>query len=278
MKDLDVHKKVAVLIDADNAQLSKLSAILDEISAHGHVLIKRAYGDWSIDALKNWKTPLNELAIQPIQQFAYTTGKNATDTSMIIDAMDLLYSEKIDAFALVSSDSDFTKLASRLRESEKFVFGVGEKKTPVSFRNACDDFIFTENLEAGQVSKSGKPKQEQSSAGNGAEELIPAMLKAWELYQNDDGWVNVSPVGNFLKRAKPDFDPRTYGAAKVTDIVSSLPTVFEMTRQKGKGTTQIILYRPIFATTQPNLIPKEEDQRFPYSTLKVSFAWFCVLS
>lgn len=278
MKDLDVHKKVAVLIDADNAQLSKLSAILDEISAHGHVLIKRAYGDWSIDALKNWKTPLNELAIQPIQQFAYTTGKNATDASMIIDAMDLLYSEKIDAFALVSSDSDFTKLASRLRESEKFVFGVGEKKTPVSFRNACDDFIFTENLEAGQVSKSGKPKQEQSSAGNGAEELIPAMLKAWELYQNDDGWVNVSPVGNFLKRAKPDFDPRTYGAAKVTDIVSSLPTVFEMTRQKGKGTTQIILYRPIFATTQPNLIPKEEDQRFPYSTLKVSFAWFCVLS
>ncbi len=277
MKDLDVHKKVAVLIDADNAQLSKLSAILDEISAHGHVLIKRAYGDWSIEALKNWKTPLNELAIQPIQQFAYTTGKNATDASMIIDAMDLLYSEKIDAFALVSSDSDFTKLASRLRESEKFVFGVGEKKTPVSFRNACDDFIFTENLEAGQVSKSGKPKQEQSSAGNGAEELIPAMLKAWELYQNDDGWVNVSPVGNFLKRAKPDFDPRTYGAAKVTDIVSSLPTVFEMTRQKGKGTTQIILYRPIFATTQPNLIPKEEDQRYPYSTLKVSFAWFCVL-
>ncbi len=277
MKDLDVHKKVAVLIDADNAQLSKLSAILDEISAHGHVLIKRAYGDWSIDALKNWKTPLNELAIQPIQQFAYTTGKNATDASMIIDAMDLLYSEKIDAFALVSSDSDFTKLASRLRESEKFVFGVGEKKTPVSFRNACDDFIFTENLEAGQVSKSGKPKQEQSSAGNGAEELIPAMLKAWELYQNDDGWVNVSPVGNFLKRAKPDFDPRTYGAAKVTDIVSSLPTVFEMTRQKGKGTTQIILYRPIFATTQPNLIPKEEDQRFPYSALEVSFAWFCVL-
>ncbi len=277
MKDLDVHKKVAVLIDADNAQLSKLSAILDEISAHGHVLIKRAYGDWSIDALKNWKTPLNELAIQPIQQFAYTTGKNATDASMIIDAMDLLYSEKIDAFALVSSDSDFTKLASRLRESEKFVFGVGEKKTPVSFRNACDDFIFTENLEAGQVSKSGKPKQEQSSAGNGAEELIPAMLKAWELYQNDDGWVNVSPVGNFLKRAKPDFDPRTYGAAKVTDIVSSLPTVFEMTRQKGKGTTQIILYRPIFATTQPNLIPKEEDQRYPYSALKVSFAWFHVL-
>ena len=249
MKDLDVHKKVAVLIDADNAQLSKLSAILDEISAHGHVLIKRAYGDWSVEALKNWKTSLNELAIQPIQQFAYTTGKNSTDASMIIDAMDLLYSEKIDAFALVSSDSDFTKLASRLRESEKFVFGVGEKKTPVSFRNACDDFIFTENLEAGQMPKTRKSKQTESNNGSGAEELIPALLKAWELYQNDDGWVNAGPAGSFLKRAKPDFDPRTYGAAKVTDIISSLSNVFEMKRQKGKGTTQIILYRPIVATS-----------------------------
>lgn len=146
MKDLDQHKKIAVLIDADNAQLSKLSLILEELSSHGHVVTKRAYGDWSADTLKNWKTTLNELAIQPVQQFAYTRGKNATDASMIIDAMDLLYSKKFDAFALVSSDSDFTKLASRLREDEIYVFGFGEQKTPVSFRNACDDFLFTENL------------------------------------------------------------------------------------------------------------------------------------
>ncbi len=250
MKDLDVHKKVAVLIDADNAQLTKLSPILDEISAHGHVLIKRAYGDWSADNLKNWKKPLNELAIQPIQQFAYTTGKNATDASMIIDAMDLLYSDKIDAFALVSSDSDFTKLASRLRESEKFVFGVGEKKTPVSFRNACDDFIFTENLGAEPVSKNSAPKTENTVSINGAEELIPALLKAWELYQNDDGWVNVGPAGSFLKRAKPDFDPRTYGSAKVTGVVAGLSSIFEMTKQRGKGTTQMIFYRPKIATTE----------------------------
>ncbi|HGS4217922.1 TPA: NYN domain-containing protein, partial [Klebsiella pneumoniae] len=131
MKDLDDHKKIAVLIDADNAQYSKVKAILNEISAHGHIVIKRAYGDWSSEYLKNWKGFLNELAIQPIQQFAYTTGKNSTDASMIIDAMDLLYSNKFDAFALVSSDSDFTKLASRLRESEIFVFGVGENKTPI---------------------------------------------------------------------------------------------------------------------------------------------------
>lgn len=248
MKDLDVHKKVAVLIDADNAQLAKLSPTLDEISAHGHVLIKRAYGDWSADTLKNWKKPLNELAIQPIQQFAYITGKNSTDASMIIDAMDLLYSDRIDAFALVSSDSDFTKLASRLRESEKFVFGVGEKKTPVSFRNACDDFIFTENLGAEPVSNSDTPKPDNAISTNGAEELIPVLLKAWELYQNDDGWVNVGPAGSFLKRTKPDFDPRTYGSAKVTGVVAGLSAIFEMTKLKGKGATNGIFYRPKIAT------------------------------
>lgn len=248
MKDLDVHKKVAVLIDADNAQLTKLSLILDEISAHGHVLIKRAYGDWSAETLKNWKKPLNELAIQPIQQFAYTTGKNSTDASMIIDAMDLLYSDRIDAFALVSSDSDFTKLASRLRESEKFVFGVGEKKTPVSFRNACDDFIFTENLGAEPTSNSNTPKSKNAATSNGAEELIPALLKAWELYQNDDGWVNVGPAGSFLKRSKPDFDPRTYGSPKFTGVIAGLSTVFELTTQKGKGARKTFLYRPKIAT------------------------------
>jgi uncharacterized protein (TIGR00288 family) len=243
MKDLDVHKKIAVLIDADNAQLSKLKAILDEISAHGHVLIKRAYGDWSIDQLKNWKQTLNELAIQPIQQFAYTTGKNSTDASMIIDAMDLLYSDRFDAFALVSSDSDFTKLASRLRESEKFVFGVGEKKTPISFRNACDDFIYTENLDASdKVKKDDKASLVEET--NSMKEIVPILVKAWEQFQDDDGWVNAGAAGSFLKRAKPDFDPRTYGAKKVTEVIAGLSSIFEMSKQKGKGTTQVIRYRP----------------------------------
>ena len=181
MKDLDSHKKIAVLIDADNAQHSKVKAILDEISAQGHVVIKRAYGDWSSEYLKNWKQSLNELAIQPIQQFAYTTGKNSTDASMIIDAMDLLYSEKFDAFALVSSDSDFTKLASRLRESEIFVFGVGEKKTPISFRNACDDFIFTENIGKEEATSTVAIDSKNGSASltkeNTISELIPLLRK-----------------------------------------------------------------------------------------------------
>lgn len=247
MKDLDDHKKVAVLIDADNAQYSKVKAILDEISAHGHVVIKRAYGDWSSEYLKNWKQSLNELAIQPIQQFAYTTGKNSTDASMIIDAMDLLYSGKFDAFALVSSDSDFTKLASRLRESEIFVFGVGEKKTPISFRNACDDFIFTENLGAESLPSSDPEplvNEVASSEKSSVSELVPLLNKAWEQYQDDDGWANVASAGSFVKRSTPDFDPRTYGAKKLPDIIQSLSSDFEMKKYKGKGTVNIVAYKP----------------------------------
>lgn len=247
MKDLDDHKKVAVLIDADNAQYSKVKAILGEISAHGHVVIKRAYGDWSSEYLKNWKQSLNELAIQPIQQFAYTTGKNSTDASMIIDAMDLLYSGKFDAFALVSSDSDFTKLASRLRESEIFVFGVGEKKTPISFRNACDDFIFTENLGSEPLTVSeSEPVVHKvgTSEKASASDLVPLLRRAWEQYQDDEGWANVASAGSLVKRSTPDFDPRTYGATKLPEIIQSLSSNFEMKKYKGKGTVNIVAYRP----------------------------------
>lgn len=243
MKDLDDHKKIAVLIDADNTQYSKLHLILDEISAHGHMVIKRAYGDWSSDYLKNWKGILNELAIQPIQQFAYTQGKNATDAYLIIDAMDLLYSGKFDAFVIVSSDSDFTKLASRLRESEIFVFGVGKNTTPVAFRNACDDFIFTENLGSDESTPSQRDKKEESNQSN-IKQLIPVLRKAWERFQDDSGWANVSPVGGFVKRAKPDFDPRSYGVSKLPEVIALLEKDFEMTKYKGKGTVNIIAYRP----------------------------------
>ena len=242
MKDLDNRKKIAVLIDADNAQYSKVKAILDEISVHGHIVIKRAYGDWSSENLKNWKQILNELAIQPIQQFAYTTGKNSTDASMIIDAMDLLYSNKFGAFAVVSSDSDFTKLASRLRESEMFVFGVGEMKTPISFRNACDDFILTENLGSETV-KNGK-KSSLTNQNSNVSDLIPVLTKAWEEYQDDEGWANVAPVSGFVKRASPDFDPRSYGVTKLPEVITQLSDAFEMKKYKGKGTVNIIAYKP----------------------------------
>lgn len=253
MKNMSEEKRIVVLIDADNAQQSKLELILAELSTHGHIIVKRAYGDWSSSYLKNWKESLNELAVQPIQQFAYTTGKNSTDASMIIDAMDLLYTQKFDAFALVSSDSDFTKLASRLKESEIYVFGFGEHKTPISFRNACDDFIFTENL--GLIIEpleQALPNQHQEEESVDAlKELSKLLYVGWEKTQDDEGWASISAAGAYIKRQSPDFDPRTYGANKLTSLLAQLKDDFEMKRYPGKGTTTIIDYRPLLKKATP---------------------------
>jgi uncharacterized LabA/DUF88 family protein len=254
MKDIGELKKIAVLIDAENAQLSKLKLVLSEISTHGHVIVKKAYGDWANPVLKNWKDELNELAIQPVQQFSYTTGKNATDAAMIIDAMDLLYTEKYDAFVLVSSDSDFTKLASRLRESEIFVFGVGESKTPKSFRNACDDFILTENLKPllpvleepkattpiskGQVASAAKAEGTES-----IESVVTLLDIACEKYADEEGWVNVGSAGSFIKRSMPDFDARSFGYQNLPELIKGLTKQYETKKYKGKGTTIINAYR-----------------------------------
>ena len=217
-------KKIVVLIDADNAQLSKLATILEEVAARGQIITKRAYGDWSKDTLKNWKSSLNTLAIQPIQQFAYTSGKNATDSSIIIDAMDLLYGQRHDTFVIVSSDSDFTRLASRLRESEVFVIGFGQNKTPIAFRNACDDFVFTENLNSESDEKNDQPIQVTKTKK--VTELVPLLTKAWSQFREEDGWANLSIVGTYIKRSRPDFDPRTYGCSKLSDIIRKLEKYF----------------------------------------------------
>jgi uncharacterized LabA/DUF88 family protein len=197
----DGSRKIVVLIDADNAQVGKLRTIMAEIVVHGHIVVKRAYGDWSNQSLKNWKEELNYLAIQPVQQFSYTSGKNSTDIVMVIDAMDLLYSGKYDTFVLVSSDSDFTSLASRLRSSEIYVYGIGEKKTPMAFRNACDDFIFTENLiilenETGndeinneKVEQKPEGKEKKTESATNQNDNITTLLNiACETYGDDDGW------------------------------------------------------------------------------------------
>lgn len=253
MKDISEQKRIVVLIDADNAQQSKLELILAELSTHGHIIVKRAYGDWSSSYLKNWKESLNELAVQPIQQFAYTTGKNSTDASMIIDAMDLLYTQKFDAFALVSSDSDFTKLASRLKESEIYVFGFGEHKTPISFRNACDDFIFTENLKFNNdlVEEEFEEKSTKESKEDSLKELAKILHVGFEKTQDDEGWASVSAAGQYIKRQYPDFDPRTYGSSKITSLLAKLKEHFEMKRYPGKGTTTIVDYRPIVKKSTP---------------------------
>lgn len=239
MKDLNEEKKIAVLIDAENAQYSVLGAILSELSKHGHISVKKAYGDWSSDQLSGWKSPLNEHAIIPVQQFSYTIGKNSSDAAMIIDAMDLLYSNKFDAFALITSDSDFTKLASRLKESQIFVFGVGENKTPTAFRNACDDFILTEVLRSIEV-------EEQENGSLEESDLIPQCRK--ELCQNSrliriirnavseyadaGGWSDLGMCGGLIKRQHPDFDSRSYGYEKLSTLIEAT-NLFELDRRES---------------------------------------------
>ncbi len=248
MKDIDTAKKIAVLIDAENAQCSVLSAVLNEISTHGHIIVKKAYGDWSSNHLKNWKGPLNELAINPVQQFSYTQGKNSSDAAMIIDAMDLLYSGKFDAFALVTSDSDFTKLASRLKESQIFVFGVGENKTPAAFRNACDDFILTEVLQAADADKEdGKKDVKKSSAKSTKQQLrqdtklVNILRNAVSEYADEDGWALLSACGSLIKRQYPDFDPRSYGFRTFTQLFEATD-LFEIDR-RSNGATHAVYVR-----------------------------------
>ena len=249
MKDIDSEKKIAVLIDAENAQYSILEAVLSELKKHGHIIVKKAYGDWSSNHLRNWKQPLNELAINPVQQFSYTQGKNSSDAAMIIDAMDLLYSKKFDAFALVSSDSDFTKLASRLKESQIYVFGVGEQKTPISFRNACDDFIYTEVLKnlgpdedtesiSIEVEAVDKKKTRQELCGDSR--LIKILRNAINEYADDEGWASLSPCGSLIKRQHPDFDSRTYGYTTLSKLIEAT-TLFEIDSRISGGSKAIYI-------------------------------------
>jgi uncharacterized protein (TIGR00288 family) len=249
MKDIDTAKKIAVLIDAENAQYSVMGAVLSELSKHGHITVKKAYGDWSSNHLKNWKQPLNELAINPVQQFSYTQGKNSSDAAMIIDAMDLLYTRQFDAFALVTSDSDFTKLASRLKESQIHVFGVGEEKTPVAFRNACDDFISTEVLknldeEKDETPKKGtrKPNGKKTKAQLRRDaKLVNILRNAVNEYADEDGWARLDSCGGLIKRQYPDFDSRTYGYRTLTLLIEATD-LFEIERRKQSAdkTTQDI--------------------------------------
>ncbi len=241
MKDLNSEKKIAVLIDAENAQFSVLGAVLSELSKHGHIVVKKAYGDWSSIHLRNWKQPLNELAINPVQQFSYTQGKNSSDAAMIIDAMDLLYSNKFDAFALISSDSDFTKLASRLRESQIYVFGVGEQKTPLAFRNACDDFIYTEvlrDLEADEDRSPDSTLVEPPKSQKSRQELccdtrlLNILRNSIREYADDDGWAPLANCGGLIKRQYPDFDSRTYGYPTLTKLIEATE-LFEVDRRQS---------------------------------------------
>lgn len=214
--DKTSNQKLAVLIDADNAQSSIIQELLAEISRHGVASVKRAYGDWTTTNLRGWKETLHRMAIQPMQQFSYTTGKNSTDSSLIIDAMDLLHGGKLDGFCLVSSDSDFTRLANRIREAGLVVYGFGEKKTPEAFVAACNRFVYTEILRP-QAVEEAKPAT--PAAQPPAPPLRPMVSQAVLAAAREDGWASLSLVGSFLLKTNPSFDPRNYGCQKLGELM-----------------------------------------------------------
>ncbi|WP_456403433.1 NYN domain-containing protein [Hydrogenimonas sp.] len=215
--------KLAVLIDADNAQPAIIDALLAEIAKYGTASVKRIYGDWTLPQLKGWKEVLLTHSIQPIQQFGYTSGKNATDSAMIIDAMDLLYTGNFDGFCIVSSDSDFTKLAARIRESGLTVYGFGEKKTPTPFVSACDKFIFTEVLRAEEESgEEAAPIKKLTSAELKRDrKLIRLLRDAVDAASDESGWAHLGAMGNYIAKQSPEFDPRNYGYKKLGELVKA---------------------------------------------------------
>jgi hypothetical protein len=248
----DGRQKIAILIDGDNAQSSLLPQMLVEAGRHGQVTVRRIYGDWTTSNMNSWKETLNFHAFQPIQQFRYTVGKNATDSAMIIDAMDLLHSGVVDGFCLVSSDSDYTRLATRIREAGIFVMGIGEKKTPKAFVNACDLFVYTENLVEEKKTlqqkrtQSSRSKKTTTTAEAEAErekeeaDPMPVLSQAFEMAVGQDGWARLDVMGNAIYQVDPGFDPRTYGHKQLSRMLNKLKDKFEMRTKDLEG--QLIFY------------------------------------
>lgn len=226
------EQKMAVLIDADNVPYSSIKEMLEEVAKNGTPTIKRIYADWTKPNANGWKAVLLENAITPIQQYSYTSGKNSSDSALIIDAMDILYSQQVDAFCIVSSDSDFTRLATRLRESGKKVMGIGEKKTPLPFITACDKFVYIEILKhkplpsksetKGPTAFDNKENKRELSPMNTVDQDLIALLKESVTDLADEtGWMFLGELGNFLLKKKPDFDPRNYGFQKLLPLIKS---------------------------------------------------------
>ena len=231
---MDTERKVAVLFDAENIASKYTPVILNEANALGSVIIRRIYGDWTAREMSSWKQVILDHSIQPIQQYRNVSGKNSSDSALIIDAMDLLYQGRVDAFCIVSSDSDFTRLAARLRESETFVLGLGEQKTPQSFISACSKFAYLDLLyEAAQPEKSEKTEKKAKSKGKN-QKVRETLLKLAEENSSDDGWILSSKLAELLTRKLPDFDVRNFRYKKFVQFVESLQ-LFETKRQAAEG-------------------------------------------
>ncbi len=246
--------RLAVLIDADNAPASVIEGLLAEIARFGEATVKRIYGDFTSPTSSQWKKVLNKYAIKPVQQFAYTTGKNATDSTLIIDAMDLLYTRRFDGFCLVSSDSDFTGLALRIREEGLTVLGFGEQKTPEAFRNVCHKFIFTEVLRpiAYQDNVTEVTQAKNNAVTTPSTTLTPEQnpkkfpreffLQALEKSCDDAGWANLASFGSYLSQLQPDFDSRLYGSKKLSDLVKANADIFQLEERSVHGSGSKVLY------------------------------------
>ena len=235
---------LAVLIDGDNITSTNVKEMMEEIAKYGNPTIKRIYGDWTKPSLSRWKSILLENAITPVQQYSYTTGKNATDSAMIIDAMDILYSEKVDGFCLVSSDSDFTRLATRLREAGMKVYGIGEKKTPEPFIVACDKFIYIEILKFEPEEDESEIIKRKSSTQNEVDKITPKVIKLIASTISDladeEGWAFLGDVGNLLQKKQPNFDSRNYGFQKLTPLIKSTKKFDIEEREGSKGRIKLI--------------------------------------
>ena len=225
-------RPIALLIDGDNAQPSLIEHVLAETAKYGVVTTRRIYGNWTTPEMSGWKDSLHTYAVQPMQQFNYTTGKNATDSALIIDAMDLLHAGTVRGFCIVSSDSDYTRLATRIREQGLFVMGVGRSETPKSFVNACEVFVYTENLSPER--KSGKRVTKSDSS-----EWTEMVARAIEMAAQDDGWASLGAVGTYLRQLDPAFDSRTYGHKQLSLLIKSRCDVFEVRESTTGGSTHI---------------------------------------
>ena len=248
-------RKVAVLIDGDNAQPSLIAKILAEAAKHGNITIRRVYGDWTTPQMKGWKEALNNHAVQPIQQFRYTVGKNSTDSAMIIDSMDILHSGVVDTFCLVSSDSDYTRLATRIREEGLYVMGIGKNLTPKPFVNACNIFIYTENLELsdeeleeretivenGLTSKETSSKDQKKKPGGDYSKKpnpVPLLKEAISMSGEAD-WIHLGAFGNYLTQLDPGFDPRTYGFRQLSQLLKFYKNHFELRFSDKEGPSDV---------------------------------------
>jgi len=266
LSTFDPDRRIAMLIDGDNAGHSLLKQMFEEASRYGYVTIRRAYGDWTTPNLANWRPVMLAHAIQPIQQWRYTTGKNATDSALIIDAMDILYSGTVQGFCIVSSDSDYTRLCTRIRESGLFVMGIGRATTPEAFVNACNVFVYVENLiqadeikEPDAVNPTAAPKTAaepkppakdksvttanaptKSTPTKSKKELLNLLRRAFDIaVQDDEGWVNLGSLGNALQRLEPSFDSRTFGFKSLSLLIKSIPKQVEVKGDTVTGTSTI---------------------------------------